>query len=190
MGKKFCKVEQKWCKLLKFGVCTYCRTPLTEVKRCPRVSEIETKRFSDVLREVEFDEVIKCIVGFYPGQDKNKNGYRDVYQKLLEMKPKKHKLSDMFISVSMVNANGEEWIDVSGVNPFNKKEYGIEFVEWNDWVSMFVKKETLETFTSAEIAAACLYEMTFYGFDEESIGGVRKSIEESAKECSKKYSKK
>ena len=99
MGKSFCKVENKWCKFLKRGVCGYCKETLDSVPRCPRLTEIETVRLSDVLKEVKFEDVFEWLIYWFPDQESSKEGYESVFNSLLERKPKKHDLNDLFICV-------------------------------------------------------------------------------------------
>ena len=171
MGKTFCKVENKWCKFLKRGTCTYCNSSLGEVSRCPRVAEIETTRLLDILKTVSFDDVFSALCKWFPnqGQEDCFEDYKKVMDILLSKKPKKHNLDDMFITIDKVIEDGREYLDVLGLDHIRNKKYAIEFVPWADWISMYITQETLDTLSNEEIAAGCLYEMTFNGFSEEDI---------------------
>ena len=77
------------------------------------------------------------------------------------MTPKKHNLNDMFIDVSIVEEDGKDYLDVTGMEPSNpNKSYAIEFVPWIEWISMFITKKTLNILSNDEIITGCLYEMT------------------------------
>lgn len=70
-------------------------------------------------------------------------------------------------------------------NPTNIK-YGIEFCPWKDWVSMYITQDSLDNFTKEDIVAACLHEMTFFGFtDSEVQAEVKKlqDLKDSIEEC-------
>jgi hypothetical protein len=153
------------------------------------VQSIETIRFADILKQVEFENAFNKICEYSESQKENKNGYEKVFYKLLSMKPRKHELSDLFIRVRMVEEDGKSYPDVSGINvanPHDKKTYGIEFLKWNDWVSMFLTQETLDSIDYETIVGACLYEMTFYGFEETTIKETEESIINSFKKEMKK----
>lgn len=172
MGKLYCKVDRKWCKFLKKGVCTYCNKNLTEVNRCPRLAEIETIRFADLLKQVEFNDVWKVLVRQYPDQSGCRDGYEKVFNTLVCMRPLKHNLNDMFIRIEHSPADkycDRDWYDVHGIMLDKPMRYGIEFIPWIDWVSMFVTSDTLELLNPTEIVAHCLWEMTYNGFDEPVI---------------------
>lgn len=171
MGKHFCRVEKKWCKYLKRGICQEVEVPIIDVPRCPILKDIETTRFYDLLFNVSFDVVFKLICTWVPDQVKNRAGYYDVFHTLKQLKPKKHNLGDLFIQLTGEKNRGIELPDVNGadINSNSKIKYGLEFTSWQNWISMFITKETLENFSGEEIVAACLYELTFFGFTEETI---------------------
>ena len=102
------------------------------------------------------------------------------------MTPKRNKLSDPFIAISkVVEKDGSEWPDVYGIRINSKKRLGMEFVSWRDWATMFITKETLANFTPEEIVAACLYEMTFFGFTEDFIADEHDKLVKSVEEAMK-----
>ena len=188
MGKKYCEVEKKWCKLLQKGICKCANTEIENVDKCPRIAEIETTTLKTLLREVKFDDVFKMLCKYYPDQKYSRNGYESVFNKLLKKKPKKHRLDDLFIRVEHINDENGEWLDVDGVN-LKKPDiaYGIEFLKWSDWVTMFITKETLRSLSKEDIVAGCLYEMTFYGFTEEHVMSEKKRLEEGIEGAKKAY---
>ena len=188
MGKNFCKVEWKWCKHLKHnGVCAYCGNEICGLTICPRIKEIETTRFHEVLKAVEFENVFPFICQF-PDQEKNREGYENVFNTIRAMTPKRHRLTDLYIDV-------EKWsdgtLDVCGNDIISSKNqhYAIEFVPWVDWVSMFITKRTLDSLSYEEIVAACLFEMTFFGFEESDIQAQEDKLEKAFEELKEKTAK-
>jgi hypothetical protein len=79
--------------------------------------------------------------------------------------------------------DGTEWLNVTGVNVNTRQHYGIEFCKWSDWVSMFITQETLDAFSKEDIVAACLYEMTFFGFTEKNVMDEKDKLEKSVEEA-------
>ena len=185
MGKNYCNVEHKWCKFLRRGICKYSNCPLEEIDKCKRITEIETLTLSDLLKQVTFDDVFKRITHWFTDQEHNKDGYKSVFETLLEKTPKKHKLDDLFIQVERVEEDDSEWLDVSGINVAkgDNISYGIEFEPWDDWVTMFITKETLASLTKEDIVAGCLYEMTFFGFTEKKVQDESKRLLNAVKEA-------
>ena len=188
MGKNFCKVEGKWCKLLRRGVCGETKTDLNQVNRCPKLARIETRRLADLLKEVSFDPVFYKLCHWFNDQEGSRNGYESVFNKLVLMNPKKHRLDDLFIEIHIVKEDdGSEWLNVSGVSVLGSDttSYGIEFNPWRDWVSSFITQKTLDTLDKENIVAACLYEMTFFGFEEQRVQDEKNKIFNSIEECKK-----
>lgn len=194
MGKNFCKVENKWCKYLKHcGLCAYCNSFADNISKCPRVTEIETTPLHELLRRVNFDVVMSRMTKWFPGQEKNRDGYEKVFNRLRTITPgKKHNLNDLFINVDIVEEDGDKFLDVCGVETFNpksQKRYGIEFLPWKDWVGMFITQRTLDILPNEEIVAACLYEMTFFGYEEKDVMDEKTKLENVFNECRKSQQK-
>lgn len=188
MGKNFCNIGSKWCKFCKRGNCDFSKVAVDTLNKCPRIEAIATKTLHDMLIMTDFDTVFDTLCKFYPSQTVNIDGYRDVYNKLFTLHPHKmHNLNDLFIVVEKVVEEDGVYPDVYGkqITGHNPIRYGIEFCKWKDWLSMYITQESLDNFTPTEIVAACLYEMTFNGYDEDIIQGhmdkMIKSIEDIKK---------
>ncbi|MDT0642801.1 DUF6557 family protein [Zunongwangia sp. F363] len=129
------------------------------------------------------------LFDLYPGEEKNSEGYEDVYANLLMMNPEE---TDMTIVVKTVfdHFDGSAYVDVSGryKHPKNEEEefsQAIEFTPWKKWLGMDINEESLKEFTELEILAHCLYEMTFAGFEEEEVQEQLNNIEQSMGEYEK-----
>ena len=185
MGKNYCKVDKKWCRFLKHNICSQVNLDLCMVNRCPLLKRIETKRLSDLLRESTFEEVSKALLHWFPKEIRSINGYRDVYNSLCSMTPRKHKYNDLFIEIKKENdLFGNEYLHNHGVSITKKEKitYGLELSPWIDWISMYITQDTLDSLTKEEIIASCLYEMTFYGFDEPTISDFKETLIDNIKE--------
>ena len=152
---------------------------------CPRLAEIETIRFSQLLHYVNFEIVFESLLRQYPDQKENKEGYEKVFNYLLTLKPKPHRIGDLYISVEKYEEEGDTGLDVTGVDiryPEDKRpSYAIEFMPWVDWISMFIDKKTLENIPIHLLVAACLYEMTWFGFEERDIQNMKDKMINSVK---------
>jgi len=47
--------------------------------------------------------------------------------------------------------------------------FGFELEPWQNWLGLLVDQDTRQVFSPAEIVAACLWEMSYVAFDEETI---------------------
>lgn len=122
----------------------------------------------------------------YPEQQADLDGYEKVFNQLSCMNSE---TSELCIQVTNVvdDFDGEEYVSVSGIyeNPQSEEEeisYAIEFVSWKEWLGMKISKDSLNTFSELEIIAHALFEMTFFGFDEEDIQKEMKSITDVVEE--------
>lgn len=186
MGKKYCAVENKWCKFLHRGVCDVAKCELCKISKCPRIAEIETSTLYDLIREVSFEDVFSRLCFYYPSQCDSKDGYEMAFNELLGKKQNKHLLGDLFIEVEIVEDEDEYYLDVTGLNTKSGLHYGIEFCEWTDWLTMFITKETLDRLSKEDIVAGCLYELTFFGFTENKVLGMRDKMVEDIKKMKNK----
>ena len=186
MGKFYCDVEKKWCKLLRKGVCKVANTQLENLNRCPRIAAIETTTLYDLIRMVNFEDVFARIIHYFHDQEKSKDGYQSAFGELLTKKQDKHRLNDLFISVELENEEGHDYLYMHGINKNTNITYGIEFCPWSEWVTMFIDQKTLDTLSKEDIVAGCLYEMTYFGFSEKKVRQTRndmyKGIEEAKAE--------
>lgn len=191
MGKRFCKIESKWCKYLKHNdTCNVAKCSLADITKCPRVAEIETTTLASILKDIEFEPVFERLCKWYPDEKRSKLGYESVFNTLLTLVPKKsHNLNDTFIAVELAQypLDDDPCLDIYGTKPKNDSvRYCMEFCPWVDWVSMFITQESLDNFSKEDIVAGCLYEMTFFGFTEENISNELKKMEDSIAEVTKK----
>ena len=125
------------------------------------------------------------LIKLYPNQIELINDYRNVFEKLQYLKPE---ANDMLIVLTEYLEDFEEnsdvenkYVDVSGRKLVIEENsitnsYAIEFVKWEKWLGMELAPETLENFNELEIIAHCLFEMTFFGYEEEEIQEQFESI--------------
>ena len=145
----------------------------------------ETRRFSEILKKTIFTDVFKTLCFWYKNQEINKEGYLEVYNKLLLMTPWEHDPDDLIIVIEKRLWDGkDEYPSTLGIDPRDKDgiKYGLELIPWNEVVSLFVSENTMSSLKPEEIVAAVLYEITFYGFTEEDIKEFKNKLEEDIDE--------
>ncbi len=109
---------------------------------------------------------------------KEMNKYKDVYLKLIEIKPSSSKCR---IVIHKFIENEKAYYDASGLDeslyrdndlfdPIKHKEFenneellGLVGTPWQEWLSMQIDKDTLNDYSKNEIITHCLWEMTFFG---------------------------
>lgn len=70
-----------------------------------------------------------------------------------------------------------EQLLVHGKQDEDHETYALEFTRWAEWLGMEIDPETRTRYPAAKIVACCLWDMTFYGYDEETIQDYRKEIQ-------------
>lgn len=170
MGKFYCTVGNKWCKLLRKGTCKVAESDLGSISKCPRIAQIETTTLYNLLRVVSFERVFSRICSLFESQIGSRDGYERAFNELLTLSQETHHLNDLFIKVDLLNDEGREYIVVYGIDAKDKdKQYGLELCEWSHWLTMFIDGETLNSLSRVDIVAGCLYEMTFFGFSSKKV---------------------
>ncbi len=137
-------------------------------------------KFGEIIKSNNWLSVEIVLLKLYPDEKKNISGYEEVYNKLRVLQPKE---TDFSILLSKeLDLENESYIHVCGYQNDVNNSYAIEFTPWEEWLGMEIDKNTLESLNEFEIIAHCLYEMTFYGFDEMTIQSgmneINKEVEE------------
>lgn len=144
-------------------------------------------KLQELIKTHDWQSVELTLVKLYPEQEKSIEGYKEVFQKLLQMTPTE---SDMQIVLEQQfdeESPLESYVHVSGRPPVPEDstqsgDMAIEFVPWAEWLAMSIHPEALKEFNELEIISHCLFEMTFAGFDEEKIQQQMDDMEKSVEE--------
>lgn len=143
-------------------------------------------KFSEIIQRNSWLSVELVFLQLYPKENKNISGYETVFNNLKTLVPAE---TDFSIAVSNEkdDFDNEEYVHVSGYknhpedNPDDQSNsYALEFTNWSEWLGMDLDEKSLKDFTELELISHCLYEMTFFGFDQETI---QKEMEEMEKEA-------
>ena len=119
---------------------------------------------------------------------KNIIGYETVFNKLKSLSPTE---TDFLIVLSNEkdDFDNEEYVHVSGYKKHHEdnedeppNSYSLVLTNWSEWLGMDMDEKSLSEFTELEIISHCLYEMTFFGFDQETIQKEMDEIERSVDE--------
>lgn len=159
--------------------------------------------FKELLNRHPWAAVKYRLLELYPDEADSIDAYALVYDALILLSPRP---SDMHLIVEEVFRPGlddQPFVDVSGCNGTLQKDlkefehfgvpadsecanaevsYAIEFTPWEEWLGMEVDPATLEAFDEVAIIAHCLWEMTFAGFDQETIQQKVDELRETAAE--------
>jgi len=129
---------------------------------------IEMKTFGQILEEIDWPPVWEQLQKLYQIPDDGEPAYKRAFDEVRGLAPAATALK---IEIKEYDPDSEESggcrFGVSGIDEDGGGD--ISFVPWSEWKGMGIMPETLERFSSAEIAAHCLEEMTFCGFSQRDI---------------------
>lgn len=141
--------------------------------------------FQKLIQSNNWLSVQGIFLQLYPDQKKSINGYEKVFSDLQQMKSVVSEF-ELIIEEQVDSFDGEVFVGVCGkkqsVDTTESEKWALDFTPWEEWLSMTISKDSLENFTELEIIAHCLYEMTFIGFNEETIQKELNKLDESVKE--------
>lgn len=153
-------------------------------------------KLKDLLKNTDFEACFNVINSNYSDQENNKLGYENVFNKLLELSECELPKTDFYIYIRLEEDffDKQKYICISLVDGsiFDNNEenhiskhkielkeegndfktlvtYSISFVEWAEFLNMPIIEYKTNQFKPEEIVGHCLFEMTFYGFDEKTI---------------------
>lgn len=143
------------------------------------------KTLYQLFHEVKWDDVKEVLIKHYPDYESSIKGFELAFHEILEMKPKENKYG-YYVVVDKVVEEAGEWYDVYGKKPNDVQTWALSFYAWDEWLGMYVDKDSLLSMTKEEYIAHVLWEMTYYGFDSQTVNeriGYR--VETIAKALSK-----
>jgi len=131
-------------------------------------------RFKDLVLDSDWKKIEKILLTLDKNND-NLKGYKKVYEELLNLKPKK---SDYILKIKHVKNDEEDYEDVFGTLKNDTQNYALEFTSWQEWLGMEIDSKIQKKYSKTSIIANCIYEMTFFGFNQKKI---KKKINELLK---------
>lgn len=147
-------------------------------------------KFAELVYKYKWDEISLSLMHLYPNDQKNIAGFRMAFEQLQTLTPVKTNMriilkevfdefeSSWYTSVSGRNGTlkKEENLEIFKDDKIGNQEvsYGIEFVDWQEWLGMDIDPESTSNYSEPDIIAHCLWEMTFYGYTQ---GAIKKTID-------------
>lgn len=139
-------------------------------------------KLKDLVIQVTYDEIEPAIGAAFIsyGLEVNawrKENWRKVFATLQSIEPVQD--CDMSLRVVPGDVSGYYDEEAQQKNPeYTSHMYSLTATPWRVWLGMEVDEDTMKNMSVAEIIGNCIYEMTWWGYDEETI---RKNIEERFK---------
>ena len=156
-------------------------------------------RLIDLIRATRWTDVKHHLLEEYP--DSNASAYERAYLNLRSLEVRKNSMCIHLEWIEAHRAGDEPYIDVNGYDgslhrdqedfsmyPAEAKarmadqqvRYALDLTPWEDWLGMSIAEQTLNGFQPALIAAHCLWEMTWHGFDQGKTQAFREQLNATA----------
>ena len=120
----------------------------------------------DLIDAYSFDNLRDVFTECYgDAYVRNVQGYEMMYEnlKLLTDYP----LNDCVINISKREEDDNEWHHLCGKE--GSTDWNMSFVPWGEWLNMSIDSETVLNYDAKEIICHCLFNMTYYGYNEKDI---------------------
>ena len=137
----------------------------------------------DLIKTNDWPSLQNTFLNLYPDEETLIDEYKNVFEKLQSLES-----TNMDLEIVITKIGSEEsdfYIDVSGHEKnqdSSSDTYSLASTKWNKWLGMNINQNTLNEFNELEIISHCLYEMTFFAFDEDEIQEYLASLEKSMEE--------
>ena len=147
-------------------------------------------RLSKLLRSLGWYEVKASLIWSYPDTNESIDGYKQVFAELCELVPVEPKMriiiqetfrealdEEPFTEVigrnGTLNRDQEDYkhleASVGPVYSNSETDFSLSLESWEQWLGMEIDSGSLENYTKLEIAAHCIWDMTFHGFEQLQI---------------------
>jgi hypothetical protein len=154
-------------------------------------------RFAELIQTTHWKNIKRALLEAYP--DIDPTGYTHVFAQLRTLEPIENTMQIRLKWIEPKNEGDERYVDVNGTDGMRLKDleksstfaaaaqestddpevtYGLDFKPWNEWLGMNLEPDSLEQFSHEQIIAHCLWEMTFYSFDQTTIQAVLEKLNE------------
>lgn len=142
------------------------------------------KRLKQILNNIEFEHIWRCFLSYYPDLKETKEQYNNVFSFLQELKPLNNDdntiihidvvepydfNSDSLADQILSDDETEYRVHAKDDSPDWDGYIDISFCFWEQWLGFYIEESVLTRFKEEEIIALCLYEMTWLGYDNESV---------------------
>jgi hypothetical protein len=132
----------------------------------------------EIIGNTNFVDVWTFLIGLYDDFDfeNSKATFSMAFEKTKTIETHQSKLR-LHIEFAEEKQRGH-W-DVYGTYEGDKEKYALDFTSWGEWLSAEVDGTVCSKLKPYEIAAHCLWEMTYFGFDD---GEIPKMVHEISNE--------
>lgn len=136
-------------------------------------------KLKELVMQTTYEEIEQAIAKVFESYglevtEYRKSNWAKVFDTLYAMEPEQD--IDMKLRIVPGDVSGYYDEETRKKNPeYSPYMFSLTATPWKEWLGMEVDEATLNSMSVADILGNCIYEMTWWGYDEETI---RKNFEE------------
>jgi hypothetical protein len=158
----------------------------------------EEMNLRDLILIADWNEVKSSLLQAYPRSKESISKFQSVFGTLLSLNPCESKMRLYLKEIFPEGTDEEPYVEVFGKDGTLNKDlpefhrfvenaspefansetsFALDLVPWDEWLGMELNPSTIQVYSCSEIIAHCLWEMTFFGFDQATIEKEKKEID-------------
>lgn len=140
-----------------------------------------------LMNNVKNEQILDELLLAYPECITEKHLYEEVLTYLTQVEEKP--FDEFVIAIALIDPSmddgyeedidEEAYLSISGYSEKEDLHFALGFTRWEEWVNAKIDIQDGLEVNPAELVAICLYEMTFYGFNQEDIKAELETFESS-----------
>jgi tetratricopeptide (TPR) repeat protein len=153
------------------------------------ISKSRKAKFAELIKKYTWATVEPVFIKEYPKWKKATNDYDLIFRQLQNLTTVKGR-DDMTIHIHYDGHIDIRAYENHPQTPEDDKGYGITITPWEECLGMDVAGTTIEDYSDEEIISHCLWEITFYGYSQETIKKTVdewRNVEKEIKEAKQKF---
>ncbi len=120
----------------------------------------------------QWRDIYRRMAKLYPTPKKNLEGYKRVFKELqkINMLPQGKRKILIELQPCYDQFDDTYFTNVHGVTPKKRgSTWAFDFYTWDKWLGMEIYEATLIEYGEINVICHCLYDMTFWGFNQDDI---------------------
>ena len=140
-----------------------------------------------LMKNVKHEQILDELLLAYPECVTEKHLYEEVLKYLSNVEEKP--FDEFVIAIALIDPSlddgyeeeidEEAYLSISGYSEKEDLHFALGFTRWEEWANAKIDIQDGLEVNPAELIAICLYEMTFYGFNQEDIKAELETFESS-----------
>jgi hypothetical protein len=155
-------------------------------------------KLKELVSVTNWDQAKSSLLQAYPESESIIGKLKSVFHTLQSLNPSETKMRLYLQEVLCEGSDQDSYIDVFGQDGTVNRElpdfhhfaetastefaesettFALELTQWDEWLGMRIDRSTQQSYSHDDIVAHCLWEMTFYGFDQATIQNQKEEID-------------